>query len=86
MIGRTARTSSGPLLLPQLASGEIRAAFSMSEPHAGSDVQAIRTTAMRDGDDYVLDGQKMWVTNAWRAGDRRCSRRRTRRPTRRTSG
>ena len=55
-------------LLPRLASAEIRAAFSMSEPHAGSDVQAIRTTAVRDGDDYVLDGQKMWVTNGWRAG------------------
>src|SRR5882672_4453849 len=55
-------------LLPRLASAEIRAAFSMSEPHAGSDVQAIRTTATRDGDDYILDGQKMWVTNAWRAG------------------
>ena len=55
-------------LLPQLASAEIRAAFSMSEPHAGSDVQSIRTTAVRDGEDYVLDGQKMWVTNAWRAG------------------
>ena len=55
-------------LLPRLASAEIRAAFSMSEPHAGSDVQSIRTTAVRDGDDYVLDGQKMWVTNAWRAG------------------
>ena len=34
----------------------------------GSDVQAIRTTAMRDGDDYVINGQKMWVTNGWRAG------------------
>jgi butyryl-CoA dehydrogenase len=55
-------------LLPRLAAAEIRAAFSMSEPHAGSDVQAIRTTAMRDGTDYVVSGQKMWVTNAWRAG------------------
>ena len=44
-------TASG--CLPRLAAGEIRAAFSMTEPHAGSDVQAIRTTAMRDGDDYV---------------------------------
>ena len=54
--------------LPRLASGEIRAALSMSEPHAGSDVQAIRTTAVRLGDEFVLNGQKMWVTNAWRAG------------------
>ena len=55
-------------LLPRLAAAEIRAAFSMSEPHAGSDVQAIRTTAMRDGTTTSLSGQKMWVTNAWRAG------------------
>jgi butyryl-CoA dehydrogenase len=54
--------------LPKLAACDIRAAFSMSEPHAGSDVQSIRTTAVRDGDDYVINGQKMWVTNAWRAG------------------
>jgi butyryl-CoA dehydrogenase len=54
--------------LPKLASGEIRAAFSMTEPHAGSDVQAIRTTAVRDGDGYVISGQKMWVTNGWRSG------------------
>jgi alkylation response protein AidB-like acyl-CoA dehydrogenase len=55
-------------LLPVLASGEVRAAFSMTEPHAGSDVQAIRTSARRDGDGYVISGQKMWVTNGWRAG------------------
>jgi butyryl-CoA dehydrogenase len=54
--------------LPRLASGEIRAAFSMTEPHAGSDVQSIRTTAVRQGDDFVLNGQKMWVTNGWRSG------------------
>jgi butyryl-CoA dehydrogenase len=54
--------------LPVLASGEIRASFSMTEPHAGSDVQSIRTTAERDGDDYVISGQKMWVTNGWRSG------------------
>ena len=40
----------------------------MTEPHAGSDVQAIRTRAVLDGDDYVVDGQKMWVTNGLRAG------------------
>jgi butyryl-CoA dehydrogenase len=54
--------------LPRLATGEVRAAFSMTEPHAGSDVQSIRTQAVRDGDDYVLTGQKMWVTNGWRSG------------------
>ena len=42
--------------------------FSMTEPHAGSDVQAIRTMAVRDGDEYVIYGQKMWVTNGWRSG------------------
>ncbi len=55
-------------LLPLLASGEVRASFSMTEPHAGSDVQSIRTTAVADGDDYVISGQKMWVTNGWRSG------------------
>jgi alkylation response protein AidB-like acyl-CoA dehydrogenase len=54
--------------LPRLANGEVRAAFSMTEPHAGSDVQSIRTAAVRDGDEYVLTGQKMWVTNGWRSG------------------
>src|SRR5207249_7428285 len=54
--------------LPRLATAEIRAAFSMTEPHSGSDVQSIRTTARRDGDDYVISGQKMWVTNGWRSG------------------
>jgi alkylation response protein AidB-like acyl-CoA dehydrogenase len=55
-------------LLPLLASGEVRAAFSMTEPHAGSDVQSIRTSAVRDGDAFVITGQKMWVTNGWRSG------------------
>ena len=50
-------------LLPQLATGEVRGAFSMSEPDLGSDVAAIKTKATPDGDDFVIDGQKMWVTN-----------------------
>ncbi|HEV7825531.1 MAG TPA: acyl-CoA dehydrogenase family protein [Mycobacteriales bacterium] len=50
-------------LLPKMATGEIRGAFSMSEPGLGSDVAAIRTKAKKDGDDYVIDGQKMWLTN-----------------------
>ena len=54
--------------LPRMATGEIRAALAMSEPEAGSDVQAIRTKAIRDGDDYMVNGQKMWLTNGLRSG------------------
>src|ERR1700709_487715 len=51
-------------LLPRMATGEVRGAFSMSEPGLGSDVAGIRTKATRtDGDGYVIDGQKMWLTN-----------------------
>jgi alkylation response protein AidB-like acyl-CoA dehydrogenase len=56
------------LYLPRMATGELRFAYSMTEPHAGSDVQAIRTRAVRDGDGYAITGQKMWATNALRAG------------------
>lgn len=52
--------------LPGLASGELQGCFTITEPNAGSDAQAIRTTASRDGDDYVLNGNKLFVTN----GDR----------------
>jgi alkylation response protein AidB-like acyl-CoA dehydrogenase len=50
-------------LLPQMATGEVRGAFSMSEPDLGSDVAAIKTRATPDGDDFVISGQKMWLTN-----------------------
>jgi len=53
--------------LPRLAAGEIRSCFSMTEPGAGSDVQSIITTAVRDGDEFVINGSKMWVTNGDRA-------------------
>jgi alkylation response protein AidB-like acyl-CoA dehydrogenase len=49
--------------LPRMAEGSIRGAFSMSEPDCGSDVSAIKTRAVPDGDSYVIDGQKMWLTN-----------------------
>jgi len=49
--------------LPRMAEGEVRGAFSMSEPGLGSDVSAIASRALRDGDDFVLTGQKMWITN-----------------------
>jgi alkylation response protein AidB-like acyl-CoA dehydrogenase len=54
--------------LPRMAAGELHSAFSMTEPHAGSDVQAIRTRAVRDGDEFVITGQKMWATNGLRSG------------------
>jgi alkylation response protein AidB-like acyl-CoA dehydrogenase len=55
-------------LLPKMATGEIRGAFSMSEPECGSDVAAIKSRAKVDGNQFVLDGQKMWLTNGARAG------------------
>jgi alkylation response protein AidB-like acyl-CoA dehydrogenase len=54
--------------LPRMATGELRAAFSLSEPELGSDVQAIKTSAKKDGDAYEINGQKMWVTNGLLAG------------------
>ncbi|MFN2614486.1 MAG: acyl-CoA dehydrogenase family protein [Actinomycetota bacterium] len=54
--------------LPKMVTGDPRSSLLMSEPHAGSDVQAIKTRAVRDGDDYVINGQKMWATNGLRSG------------------
>jgi alkylation response protein AidB-like acyl-CoA dehydrogenase len=51
-------------LLPKCASGEWSPAFCLSEPEAGSDAGALRTTAVRDGDEWVIDGTKNWITNA----------------------
>ncbi len=51
-------------ILPLLASGEWSPAFALSEPEAGSDPRAIRTRAVRDGGDWVINGQKCWITNA----------------------
>jgi acyl-CoA dehydrogenase len=50
--------------LPRCASGEWSPAFALSEPEAGSDVAALRTTAVRDGEAWVINGQKNWITNA----------------------
>ena len=49
--------------LPRMAEGAVRAAFSMSEPALGSDVAAIKTRGVREGDDFLITGQKMWLTN-----------------------
>ncbi len=62
MIARHGTAEQRDYFLPAMAAGEIRGAFSMSEPDLGSDVAAVRTRAVRDGEDFVINGQKMWVT------------------------
>ena len=54
--------------LPRLATGELIASFALTEPNAGSDAAALQTTAVRDGEDYILNGTKRYITNAPRAG------------------
>jgi alkylation response protein AidB-like acyl-CoA dehydrogenase len=49
--------------LPRLASGEVRGGLALTEPDAGTDLQAIRLTARRDGDHYVINGTKTWISN-----------------------
>ena len=49
--------------LPRLATGEVRGGLALTEPDAGTDLQAIRMTARRDGDDYVINGTKTWISN-----------------------
>ncbi|AIJ21058.1 acyl-CoA dehydrogenase family protein [Amycolatopsis methanolica] len=63
MISRHGTPEQKQKYLPKMAAGEVRGSFSMSEPDLGSDVAAIKTRARRDGDDYVIDGSKMWLTN-----------------------
>ncbi|MBN6036716.1 acyl-CoA dehydrogenase family protein [Amycolatopsis sp. 195334CR] len=63
MISRHGTEEQKKHFLPRMATGEVRGSFSMSEPDLGSDVAAIKTKARRDGDDYVIDGAKMWLTN-----------------------
>jgi len=50
--------------LPRMATGEIRATMALTEPDGGSDLQAIRTTAISEGDEYVVNGSKTWISNA----------------------
>ncbi|MGW0791702.1 acyl-CoA dehydrogenase family protein [Streptomyces sp. NPDC002911] len=64
MINRHGTEEQKRAYLPQLATGERRTAFALTEPGAGTDLQGIRTTARRDGDHYVVNGTKMWITNA----------------------
>ena len=54
--------------LPKLASGELIGSFALTEPEAGSDAASLRSTALRDGDDYIINGTKRFITNAPEAG------------------
>jgi hypothetical protein len=53
--------------LPRMATGEVRATMALTEPVGGSDLQAMRTVARRDGEEYVVDGSKTWITNSRRS-------------------
>ncbi|WP_232797005.1 acyl-CoA dehydrogenase family protein [Blastococcus atacamensis] len=53
--------------LPRMATGEVRATMALTEPGGGSDLQAMTTTARRDGDGYLVDGAKTWITNSRRS-------------------
>src|ERR1700689_897093 len=64
MIARDGTPEQKRAHLPALASGERRTGIALTEPGAGSDLQGIRTTARRDGDSYVINGSKTWITNA----------------------
>jgi alkylation response protein AidB-like acyl-CoA dehydrogenase len=64
MIARHATAEQKQRFLPDLAAGRRRSGIALTEPDAGSDLQGITTRARRDGDDYVVSGVKMWITNA----------------------
>ena len=67
MITRFGTNEQRQRFLPRMCDGSFRAAFSLSEPDAGSDTGALRCRAERDGDEWVINGTKMWVTNGTRA-------------------
>jgi alkylation response protein AidB-like acyl-CoA dehydrogenase len=68
LLGRHASEEQKRRWLPALASGEALGAFALSEPGAGSDIGAVRTRAVPEGDGWLLRGHKRWVTNGGRAG------------------
>ena len=68
VISRFATADQKQRFLPMLARAEKRAGLCLSEPGAGTDLQSITTTATRTGDTYAINGSKMWITNARRAG------------------
>ena len=64
MIARHGTEQQKGAYLPELASGRQRTAIALTEPDAGTDLQGIKTRAWRDGDEYVIRGTKLWITNA----------------------
>ncbi len=62
-VGRSGTVAQKKRFLPKFASGEIRGGLALTEPDAGTDLQAIRTRAQRDGDHYVVNGTKTWISN-----------------------
>jgi len=68
LINRFGTDAQRDQFLARMASGELRGCFSLSEPDSGSDAAALRCRAERDGDEWVINGTKMWVTNGERAG------------------
>ncbi|HEU5029505.1 MAG TPA: acyl-CoA dehydrogenase family protein [Spirillospora sp.] len=68
MIARHGTPEQKARFLPDLAVGRRRTGIALTEPGAGTDLQGIATTARRDGDHYVIDGRKTWITNARHAG------------------
>ncbi|MDX6741006.1 acyl-CoA dehydrogenase family protein [Actinocorallia sp. A-T 12471] len=68
MVARGGTDEQKARFLPRMASGELRSGLGLTEPGAGTDLQGIITTAVRDGDEYVVNGTKTWITNARVAG------------------
>jgi alkylation response protein AidB-like acyl-CoA dehydrogenase len=68
LIARHGTDDQRERLLPRMSTGDLRGALSLSEPDAGSDTRALRCKAEPDGDEYVISGTKMWVTNGERSG------------------
>ncbi len=64
MISMHGTTEQKEAYLPDLAAGRRRTGIGLTEPDAGTDLQGIRTTARLDGDHYIINGAKMWITNA----------------------
>ncbi len=68
LIGRFGTEEQKRRYLPRMATGEVRATMALTEPGGGSDLQALTTVARRDGDGYVVNGTKTWITNSRRSG------------------